>query len=544
MFSLFTLFGLALVFGLGSCYFLGLGLRPKNYPPGPRTLPLIGNLHQIPSKNEYLQFAKWAKEYGPIYSILAGSRPIIVLSSVEVVKDLLDKRSAIYSDRPEAYAANHIPISKLRMVFMPYTPLWRKVRKIAHSLLSIKVVKNYDAYQEMERKQMLNEMLENPVDFFPSLQRYTTSLAATILFGWRASSSADPRIRKLDDELAALQEAMSTGAAALIDGFPFLRYLPEALLPAKANIRRALRLGHEVHMENWYAVKKNIANGTLGPCLSIGLARVQEKDEGLTDEEAAYTVGNIFEGGMETTSSTLYAFIQAMLLFPDVQATAQEEIDRVVGAKRPPVMADAVNLPYVRRCVKELVRWFPVGPLGAVPHACTRDDEYMGYKIPKGAPVILNAWAIMTDPERYPEPRRFNPDRFSEDNDDVSMAEMAAHPDPSKRDTVGFGAGRRICPGMHVADRSMFLGVSGILWAFSITPKQDVHGRDILPDPDNLIVGGIAARPEPFVANILSRDGKAGIVKQEWEDAQKLLDPETKQWKETPEGDWDVTLRV
>ena len=69
-------------------------------------------------------------------------------------------------------------------------------------------------------------------------------------------------------------------------------------------------------MENWYAVKKNIANGTLGPCLSIGLARAQEKDEGLTDEEAAYTVGNIFEGGMETTSSTLYAFIQAMLLFP------------------------------------------------------------------------------------------------------------------------------------------------------------------------------------------------------------------------------------
>ncbi|TIA42557.1 cytochrome P450 [Aureobasidium pullulans] len=524
MFSLFTLFGLALVFGLGSCYFLGLGLRPKNYPPGPRTLPLIGNLHQIPSKNEYLQFAKWAKEYGPIYSILAGSRPIIVLSSVEVVKDLLDKRSAIYSDRPEAYAANHIPISKLRMVFMPYTPLWRKVRKIAHSLLSIKVVKNYDAYQEMERKQMLNEMLENPVDFFPSLQRYTTSLAATILFGWRASSSADPRIRKLDDELAALQEAMSTGAAALIDGFPFLRYLPEALLPAKANIRRALQLGHTVHMENWYAVKKNIANGTLGPCLSI--------------------VGNIFEGGMETTSSTLYAFIQAMLLFPDVQAKAQEEIDRVVGSIRPPVMADAVNLPYVRRCVKELVRWFPVGPLGAVPHACTRDDEYMGYKIPKGAPVILNAWAIMTDPERYPEPRRFNPDRFSEDNDDVSMAEMAAHPDPSKRDTVGFGAGRRICPGMHVADRSMFLGVSGILWAFSITPKQDAKGQDILPDPDNLIVGGIAARPEPFVANILPRDGKAKIVRQEWEDAQKLLDPETKQWKETPEGDWDVTLRV
>jgi hypothetical protein len=73
---------------------------------------------KIPSKNEYLQFAKWSKEYGPIYSIMVGSRPVIVISSVEIVRDLFDKRGAIYSDRPEAYAAKHIPTSKLRMAFM------------------------------------------------------------------------------------------------------------------------------------------------------------------------------------------------------------------------------------------------------------------------------------------------------------------------------------------------------------------------------------------------------------------------------------------
>ena len=157
---------------------------------------------------------------------------------------------------------------------------------------------------------------------------------------------------------------------------------------------------------------------------------------------------------------------------------------------------------------------------------------------------MLNAWAIMTDSDRYAEPRRFNPDRFAKDSDVVSMAEMAAHPDPSKRDTVGFGAGRRICPGMHVADRSLFLGITGILWSFSITPKKDAQGRDILPDADNLVVA-ISARPETFEANILPRDEKrARIVREEWEDAQRLLDPETKQWKEAPEGDWDSSLRV
>jgi hypothetical protein len=75
-------------------------------------------LSKIPSKNEYLQFTKWSKEYGPIYSIMVGSRPVIVISSVDIVRDLFDKRGAIYSDRPEAYAAKHIPTSKLRLAFM------------------------------------------------------------------------------------------------------------------------------------------------------------------------------------------------------------------------------------------------------------------------------------------------------------------------------------------------------------------------------------------------------------------------------------------
>ncbi|KAG9526284.1 cytochrome P450, partial [Aureobasidium melanogenum] len=516
------------------------------WAPGQRTIHQALQLYQFLvtyiNKNEYLQFTKWAREYGPVYSIMVGSRPMIVLSSVEVVKELLEKRSAIYSDRPEAYAAKHIPTSKLRIVFMPYTPLWRKLPKVTHSLLSIKAARNYDPYQEMERKQMLDEILINPNDVFSSLQRYTTSLTATLLYGWRSSSTADPRLHKLDNELAALQAALGTTAAALLDAFPIMRFLPDSLLPVKKRVHRALHMGHDVHMENWYAVKENIKNGTLGHCMSIGLARAQDKDN-ITDVEAAYAVGNIFEGGMETTAATLYAFIQAMLLFPEVQTKAQEEIDRVVGPGRLPVMADAANLPYVRRCVKELVRWFPVAPLGAVPHACTQDDEYMGYKIPKGAPVILNAWAIMTDPDRYTEPRRFNPDRFTEDSDSISMTEMAAHPDPSKRDTVGFGAGRRLCPGMHVADRSLFLGITGILWSFSVTPKKDAQGQDILPNADNLIVG-LAARPEPFEVSILSRNEKrACIIREEWKDAQRLLDPE-KQWMETPEGDWDASLRI
>lgn len=97
---------------------------------------------------------------------------------------------------------------------------------------------------------------------------------------------------------------------------------------------------------------------------------------------------------------------------------------------------------------------------------------------------------------------------------------------------------------MHVADRSLFLGVSGMLWTFNIRPKKDDQGRDILPDPDNLIVR-LAAQPAPFQADIKPRtEARAAIVRNDWTKKQDLLVTETKQWKETPEEIWTDALRM
>lgn len=100
-----------------------IGRRPSNYPPGPPTLPLIGNLHQMPTKNAHLQFQKWAKEYGPVYSLMLGAKVAIVLSSDVVVKDLLDKRSSIYSGRPELYMGQEIMSGGYRPLFMVWALL-------------------------------------------------------------------------------------------------------------------------------------------------------------------------------------------------------------------------------------------------------------------------------------------------------------------------------------------------------------------------------------------------------------------------------------
>lgn len=94
-----------------------VGRRPKDFPPGPPTLPIIGNLHQMPKEKAHLQFKKWADEYGPVYSLMLGSSVMVVLSSDCAIKDLLDKRSDIYSSRPPLYIGQMLS-GGLRMLLM------------------------------------------------------------------------------------------------------------------------------------------------------------------------------------------------------------------------------------------------------------------------------------------------------------------------------------------------------------------------------------------------------------------------------------------
>lgn len=123
----------------------------------------------------------------------------------------------------------------------------------------------------------------------------------------------------------------------------------------------------------------------------MDLLQAQEA-EGFSDNLAGYISGSLLEAGSDTTAATLVGFVQAMVVFPEVQKKAQMEIDRVCG-DRLPTMEDEPKLQYIRGCVKESMRWMPTDILG-VPHAVIRDDEYLGHKIPKGAGVVWNVWYV------------------------------------------------------------------------------------------------------------------------------------------------------
>lgn len=266
------------------------------------------------------------------------------------------------------------------------------------------------------------------------------------------------------------------------------------------------------------------------PCFCVDLVQKQ-KVYNFSDDLAGYIAGSFLEAGSDTTASTIVGFVQAMVLYPAAQRRAQAEIDRVVGPARLPTIEDWDDLPFIRACIKESLRWMPTAILG-LPHAVIQDDEYLGYHIPKGAGVMWNVWGINMDEKRFTRPREFAPERYL--GDDQTSHEAATNSDASKRDHFVFGAGRRVCQGMHIADRSMFLAIARMLWAFNLEKAVDAEGREITPDQDAL-TQGLLVQPVAFPAKISPRTEKhADIVRAAWEEAQELLDGD-KQWAKLPD---------
>ena len=225
-----------------------------------------------------------------------------------------------------------------------------------------------------------------------------------------------------------------------------------------------------LHTKPFNDVVEKMQAGTAGDSI---LRRLLTPEEGSAiDAEAEdvikWVVGAVYSGGADTTVCALSTFVLAMVLYPEVQAQAQAEIDRVVGKERLPGIADRARLGYVEAVFKETLRWHPVAPL-AVPHRVTKEDRYAGYTIPAGATVVANIWA-MTRSE--PDSDLFKPERHLPGGTHI-------HQDPR---TYVFGFGRRICPGLHLADAEVWLGVVSLLAAFKIVKKSDGKGGYITPN--------------------------------------------------------------
>lgn len=212
----------------------------------------------------------------------------------------------------------------------------------------------------------------------------------------------------------------------------------------------------------------------------------------------------MIEAGSETTSASTNTLILYLSAHKEVVARAHEEISRVVGDSRSPTFQDEDALPYIRAIVKEGLRVRPITNIGT-PHYTTADVIYKDYLIPKGSIVAIEQYPIHFNPEFYPNPHSFMPERYLEYP--FSAGAYAAGVDPDKRDHFSFGAGRRICSGLHLAEASLFILTAKLLWAFDISPSLDAQGNELPVDiSDDAYETGGNTLPKPFAARFKPRN--------------------------------------
>jgi cytochrome P450 family 619 len=281
-------------------------------------------------------------------------------------------------------------------------------------------------------------------------------------------------------------KVMETGATPPVDIYPFLHYLPQSIF---LNWRsRATHVQKE--MNGLYAdfltdIRARRAKvGSRGSFMDkvLDQADSEKRADGLTysDHELWFMGGTLTEGGSDTSASIITAFVQAMVAYPAIQAKARAQIDSVLGPERSPTWSDYARLPYIAQCVKETMRWRPVTPLG-FPHALGEDDWVDGKFLPKGTVIIVNAWGMQHDPAQFKDPDVFDPDHYA---GCTTLATELANGAWEKRDHYGYGAGRRFCPGAHLAERNLFLAMAKLVWAFETVPGRDAEGREVKVDTD------------------------------------------------------------
>ncbi|KAG5938821.1 hypothetical protein E4U53_007933 [Claviceps sorghi] len=473
-------------------------------PPGPRGLPIVGNVFGLPPPDipEYQHWLKLKDTYGPISSVTIFGTTLVILHSQEAVQELLVKKSSKTSARPAFHFADMCGLGGLT----PNTtsgPVHRQHRKLIHQVMGTKLLaEQFAPVQDVESKRLLLRAMNDPVRLIDHIKTEAAAIILKIVYGYSIEShKVDPLVVGIEHGMDVFCKTVLPFSWA-VDIVPQLRHLPSWLPGVSFHkiARQWARFSRGMVDVPYDFVKQQISRGTFRPSYvahylrqdggKAGERRVlNQEDEDVIKKSAAI----LFGGGSDTTVSSLSSLLLALVLYPDVLRRAQKEIDEVVGSDRLPGFQDRDRLPYVDAVVKETHRWMPVVPIGTT-HVTEEEMIYSGYRIPKGAFILPSIWWFMHDPETYANPSDFNPDRFLEPRNE---------PDP--KDHI-FGYGRRICPGRHLADDNMYLTISRLIATFDVTRKLDEQGRPL--EIKRGATAGLVSHPAPFPYNIAPRSAK------------------------------------
>jgi len=478
--------------------------------PGPQQFPIVGRIHDLPRFSLWLKFKEWADIHGPIYYTRALNQPFIIISDEKIAEELLVKRGHIYSGRPQIRSLIRHKEGPAYSALMDRHDIWKAQRKWAHAAMAEAYKHHFYGHVELEMKRYLGLLLLDPARFLDYTREYCGRVMSRL--AWDDATQG----RTNGDSADTTLHCMSV-SGPLTNTVTPLWYLPAFVNPwYNYEIRRESEQ-RAWWLNNFRLAKDRMRRGELPNDTWAYRYFEQVKKEGngdldqAEDQEvfASCMIGFLNLVGVVTISGPLKFFLMAMALHPEWQKKAQAEVDRVCG-DRMPTMQDFADLPTVRACMKETVRWRSGVPLG-VPHQAERDDDYRGVTIKKGTIVLACEWSLNRVPSKYPDGDNFRPERWLEAGWPTYQEPLTRYPNFREGQSMHtFGWGRRTCLGQNIVDDETFVFAAAVLWAFDLGPKVCPRTGETVPIDTQATNSHVILEPSPYQISIRVRSGERG----------------------------------
>ncbi|KAI3754117.1 hypothetical protein L2E82_26283 [Cichorium intybus] len=431
--------------------------RPHNLPPGPRKLPIIGNILDVAGPLPHHTLRGLAQKYGPLMHLQLGENSTVIASSAETAKEVMKTHDINFANRPFLLAAHIISYKSTNIMFSPYGDYWRQLRRICNSeLLSAKHVQSLRPIRQEEVSHLIATISKHagagsPLNLSQHIYALTYGILTRSVFG--------KKLRQQEALILLIDEALGiSGGFSLTDLFPSSKLVAflSGLRPKLEKIHQKFDKMLDDIIKDHKTHQVDVSQHHLLFDVLLKLQEHGNLELPLTMDNIKAIILDIISAGSDTSSTVIEWAMSELLKNPEIMDKAQSEVRRVFSTKSAVDETGIQSLDFLKLVIKETLRLHPPAPL-MLPMENREKCEINGYEIPVRTKMIVNVWAIGRDPKYWTDPETFHPERFLNSSIDYRGVDF---------EYIPFGSGRRICPGISFGLANLELPLASLLYHF------------------------------------------------------------------------------